>query len=346
MSAKKQYQKKAASPGFKDIQADLAGDSLPNVIMLYGPENYLMRWMAGQIVERYVPEAVRAFDYTDIRAYKLESVGGIIDACEMLPVMSEKKIVLVTELNPKVPDLDVLIRYIPDVPDSTILIFIQEEMGRQGNGFSGAVKKAGKAYELTRVDRRTLAGFIRKYLKQEGVSFQPDAVNALIEVSGYYDKDSGRTLDNIRAEVTKIAAHSSGMVTAEDVAEAVMPNEERDVFSFTDALTAGNKARAMEMLKILLSYGGSEFNILGLICSQFETMMMIREALELGRPGSFLTGDMKLNAYRVRLLSNPASRYSSNQLKEILKKAYEVDRLVKTGRMEASLALELFVAEV
>ena len=75
-------------------------------------------------------------------------------------------------------------------------------------------------------------------------------------------------------------------------------------------------------------------------------MMLIRETAELGRPLSFLTSQLKINNYRVRLLSRPAARYSSDQLKEILKKAYEVDRNIKTGVMEAPLALELFVAGV
>lgn len=340
------YRKSSSQSDFQLVQEELKKGTLPNVILLYGTEEYLMRWVTEQIADRYVQEAVRMLDFTEIEGYRLSSAAGIMEACEMLPMMSEKRVVRVTDLNPKCDDLDLLSDFLSRVPDTTILIFSQEEKGRLGKGFGQALAKAGKAYDISRVDRRTLGGFIRKYLKQEGVAFEPDAVDTLIEVSGYYDKDSGRTLSNIRADVAKVAAHSSGTVTAEDVSEAVMPNEERDVFAFTDALTAGDKARAMRMLKVLLSYGGSEFNILGMICSQFEIMMLIRETAELGRPISVLTKQLKFNEYRVRLLSRPAARYSSDQLKEILKKAYEVDRNIKTGVMEAPLALELFVAGV
>ena len=340
------YKKNAEEPSFQQVQADLKNGTLPGVILLYGTEEYLMRWVTEQIRSRYVQEAAAILDYTEMEGYRLHTVGGIIEACEMMPMMSEKRVVRVTDLNPKCEDLEYLIEFLPDVPESTILIFTQAEKGALGKPFGRALAKAGRAYDISRVDRRTLAGFIRKYLKQEGVSFQPDAVDALIEISGYYDKDSGRTLANIRADVAKIAAHSSGTVTAADVSEAVMPNEERDVFAFTDALTAGDKEKAVRMLKVLLSYGGSEFNILGLLCSQFEIMMLIRETAELGRPLSFLTDQLKINSYRVRLLSRPAARYPSDQLKEILKKAYEVDRNIKTGVMEAPLALELFVAGV
>ena len=346
---KKMYKRngrKAGAPAYSLIQNALKDGTLPRVLLMYGPENYLIRWVTGLIRERYVQDAAAVFDCTDLEGFSMDSVVPIIDACEMMPMMSEKRVVIVTDLNPRCRDLELLTDYLEKVPDTTVLLIIQEEESRLGAAFSRAARAAGQAYEFSRVDRRMLEGFIKKYLRQAGVEFRQDAVDALIEVSGYFDRESDRTLDTILADIGKIAAHSDGKVTAEDVSEAVMGNEERDVFAFTDALASGDKAQALQVLRTLLSYGGSEFSILGLICSQFETMMLIREAEELRRPASFLTGELKLNAYRVRLLSGPASRYSSVQIKEILKKAYEVDRNVKTGVMEAPLALELFVAGV
>ena len=96
----------------------------------------------------------------------------------------------------------------------------------------------------------------------------------------------------------------------------------------------------------MLSHGGNEFNILGLICSQFELMMLIQETREAGRELSFLETGLRFNRYRIRRLSGPASRFTASQLKRSLLKAYEIDRNVKTGRMDARLGLELFIASV
>ena len=96
----------------------------------------------------------------------------------------------------------------------------------------------------------------------------------------------------------------------------------------------------------MLSHGGNEFNILGLICSQFEVMMLIQETRERGQTLSFLEKELRINKYRLRRLSGPASRFTAAHLKQSLLKAYEIDRNVKTGRMDARLGLELFISAV
>lgn len=334
-------------PAFRQLQKALEEDRLPNVMLLYGSEEYLMRWMTGLIAERYVEQASAMFDHIVIDGFSLESAVNIIDACDMMPMMSEKKVVVVSDLSSRCKDLNLLTEYISNVPESTILIFTCREKSSLGAGFVKALAAAGREYEFGRVDRKTLESFIRKYFGRAGVKPDAGAVKALVDVSGYLDSGSDQTLDNIIADIEKAAAHcTGGRVTAEDVTEAVMGSEERDVFAFTDALASGDKAGALNMLNVLLSYGGNEFNILGLICSQLETMMLIREAAELRRPSSYLEKELKLNSYRIKLLSGPASGYSSAELKKMLMKAYEIDRNIKTGVMDAGLALELFVAGV
>ncbi len=337
---------KQGAPAYRILQKALEEDRLPNVMMFYGSEEYLIRWITEQIVEKYVEPASKTFDYTDIDGFSVESALRITEACDMMPLMSAKRVVRVSNLNSRCRDLNALTEYLPHVPDSTVLIFACPEKNSLGAAFSKALTAAGSAYEFARVDRRTLEGFIKKYIRKAGAEADAGAVRAFADISGYLDSGSEKTLDNIIADIEKIVAHSSGRVTAEDISEAVMSSEERDVFAFTDALAAGDKAGALRMLRILLSYGGSEFGILGMICSQLETMMLIREAAELRRPVSFLEKELKINSYRIRLLSEPAASYTSAKLKEMLMKAYEIDRNVKTGVMNADTALELFVAGV
>ena len=48
----------------------------------------------------------------------------------------------------------------------------------------------------------------------------------------------------------------------------------------------------------------------------------------------------------MKKLSGAASKYSSDELKRILLRAYEIDRNVKTGVMDAKLGLEMFIADI
>ena len=53
-----------------------------------------------------------------------------------------------------------------------------------------------------------------------------------------------------------------------------------------------------------------------------------------------------IHEYRIKKTAPMAARYSSGKLRDILMKAYTVDREIKTGLIEPELALELFVSRV
>ncbi len=332
--------------GYQDLRRSLQEGRLPSVILMYGREAYLKRWMISEIEKKYVHPAARDFDFSSINGYSLDNADSIIVACEMLPMLSEKRVVHVADFNPKCAGSARLKEYMASIPDTTVLIFTQGERDSLGRGFlTGAGNRAG-IYDFGPLDQKTLQTFIRKYLKQTGLPFDPDVPGAMAELTGYFDRDSDYTLDNLRSDIEKLQAYCSGRITVQDVLETAVPNEDRDTFAFMDALAQGDRVRALELLRAMLSYGINEFNILGSICSQFETMMLIREADERGEQPDMLSDRLKINRYRIRILSRPAARYSSEQLKRILMKAYEIDRDVKTGNIEAETALELFVAEI
>jgi DNA polymerase-3 subunit delta len=343
---------KASIPAYQILSEQLEKDRLPRVILMYGPENYLIRWMISRIAAQYVPEETRLFNYTVIDGSRYDSAQPVIEACEMLPFMCDRKVVLIDHfrrsggLSPNQSAIDELAAYLDSVPDTTILIITMSEEEDAGKGFTDAVRKAGRIYPFTRLDQPVLAGFIRKYLRQAGAAFTNDTVAAIIELSGYYDRESVYTLDDIRGDIDKLALYSDGTITRNDVETIVLGNEETDGFAFTDALSEGNREEALRILSAMLSHGGNEFNILGLICSQFEVMMLIQETRERGQTLSFLEKELRINKYRLRRLSGPASRFTAAHLKQSLLKAYEIDRNVKTGRMDARLGLELFISAV
>jgi prepilin-type N-terminal cleavage/methylation domain-containing protein len=53
-----------------------------------------------------------------------------------------------------------------------------------------------------------------------------------------------------------------------------------------------------------------------------------------------------IHEFRIKKAREFGRSYSVNHLRKVLQKAYEVDRNIKSGLLEASLALEMFIAEI
>ena len=57
-----------------------------------------------------------------------------------------------------------------------------------------------------------------------------------------------------------------------------------------------------------------------------------------------LTGNK--SEFKVKKAAGLSQKYSYSQIKHILIGAYEIDRNIKTGNMEAELAIEYFISEI
>lgn len=359
------YSNKKKSPAehaFRRMQADLKNNTLKNIMIFYGPEDYLIRWSVSKVKERYIQPAVEMFDFMRLDG-TVCTADDIRTACETMPMMSEKRVVVVDDFNAggqvrnpedEVSDEDEeetagkndeLIEYFSDFPENTVLIMISRTPDRRRKLFK-SIQKYGADYDFDRLDVQQLKAFITKHLRSCGKEFDIDVPELMTEMSGYYDKNSEYTIDNLMNDISKVIAHSGEHITIQDVEETIAGNEERDVFAFTDALAAGRKSEAMSLLSTLLSYGEHEFKLLGLICAQFEVVLLVSEMYADGMTTSLMHEQTGIHEYRIKKSLPLARRYTVSRLRNILMRAYEVERNIKSGLMEPRTALELFVAMV
>lgn len=339
------YQRKAPPVhAFKRIQKDLKEDQMKNILLFYGREDYLIRWSADRVKERFINPAAEVFDYMRLDGAEC-TAGDIRDACETMPMMSERRMVVVQGFRSDSEGAEELEAYFQNFPDSTVLVLMAGEVDRRRKLYK-TIQKQGAEYEFDHLDSGMLNSFIIKNLRNSGRSFDPDVPGMIAEASGYYDKDSSYTLDNLVNDLSKIVSHSGDRITVQDVEETIAGNEARDVFAFADALAAGRKGEALQLLSVLLSYGENEFKLLGLICSQFEVLLLVREMQEEGLSTAAMHSQTGIHEFRIKKSLPLARQYTVSRLRHILMKAYEVDRNVKSGSLEARAALELFVAMV
>ena len=142
-------------------------------------------------------------------------------------------------------------------------------------------------------------------------------------------------------------AYSEGEeILLSDVLATVSGNLETSVFAMLDAISIGRKNEAYLLLNSLLSSGENLYMILSLIASQFEIILEVKELKEEGKNLSEIQSILQIHEFRIKKAMSFADRYSVKSLKQILIKVYEIDKSIKTGLLEQSFALELFIAQI
>ncbi len=339
---------------FQTIQKQLKGDALPRVMFFFGKEQYLIDWAVGAIVKKYINPATAALEYSKLNGPDV-TWGELHNSCETLPMFSERRVVLVTDFPPmsggksrnvSENDEKELADYLKNLPETTLLIFTGESADKRKKLYK-AVSDVGGAYEFGPLTRALLTGTIEKRLAQAGKRARSAAISAFIDHTGYFDKETDYTMFNVENDLKKAIAHASGEeVTTEDFLGIVAGNIDTDVFAMMDALSRGNKPEAFIRLHNILDSGESVYKLLALICSQFEIMLSAKEMREEGHPVSAIQKTLGVHEFRLKKALQFAEPYSVERLKTILRNAYQVDKNIKTGLLDQTLALEMFVAEI
>ena len=115
---------------FQAIGKDIKAGVISNLVFLCGEEQYLVNWATELLTKTYINEAVASLDFIRLDPDTL-TIDQIKESCETLSMLSPKRVVLIPELpaalgkktrNFSENDEKELIDYLPDIPESCLLI--------------------------------------------------------------------------------------------------------------------------------------------------------------------------------------------------------------------------------
>jgi DNA polymerase-3 subunit delta len=284
------------------------------------------------------------------------SLGELRHACDAIPFLTERRLVIVTNLLRRLTargDRDLsrslddfresLIEYLPQLPDTTGLVFIED----RGLSSRHPVVKLASQHERGYVRKfdppakDVLGHWVQERAHEYGASIEGKAAQELAVVVG----DNLRLLDQ---EINKLATYTNGerAITVEDVGALVPYAQEAVVFDLVDALGQGDAGTAAATLHRLLDGGEHPLAIFGMIVRQFRLLIQVKELEQRGASLQDVTKELNLHPFPARKLHVQAIRFTSAQLDAIYHHLLDTDLAIKTGKLDQVLALDLLVAEL
>lgn len=342
---------------YKEFVKQLKMDETHQIYLLYGREQYLVHWAEEALKEKYITKAFESLNYNSINSGQIDAAANIINICETLPVMSEKRMVVLNDFSllegTKIKgfsdeDEKKLAKYLEHLPESCILVMT---CGSKVDKRKSLYKKAAKmksVYEFTLLDTATLKKWIMKRFRNAKKTINNKCLIQFIEASGYYDKESEYTLYNFENDIKKMICYAGNEkeIKSEDIDQIISGNIEKNVFDLIDAISTNKKAKAVKILNQALLYGEAEYKILALLNRQLENLLHIKVLKESGMDISVMKEKLLLPDFVIKKLLKMSSRFTLDHLKSINIRVYESDKNIKTGIMDAKLALEMLLAQV
>ena len=327
---------------------DIAG-----VMLMYGVEQYLVSWAVGSLVSKYVNPGTLQMDYQVLE--EDVTAGDILSSCNTFSMFSEKRVVWVknfqalTRENAKglgIREMESLIEYVKDANPSTLLIFSSEEINEKV-AFVKQLKSLARVYDFCPLEEGQLIAFAKKRFAAAGVNIKDSVLRMMVDLSGYKNRESDYHIYNLVNDIEKAVAHSNGSeVREEDISFSINGDMDTYMFDFIDAVSTNHKEKAFTIMHNMLTSGAAVFSIIGMIASQIELMVQVKELRESPMNLMEISKKLKIHEFRVKKAAAYGDRFSLEKLKKVLSSIYDVDKDIKMGNLDAKIALELFIARI
>ncbi|EKD58783.1 MAG: hypothetical protein ACD_56C00052G0002 [uncultured bacterium] len=225
----------------------------------------------------------------------------------------------------------------------SIVIFFEAGAPKKNGALYKFLFTQAKKQEFALLEGITLANWalaLTKKLSPE-TTFSKSALNLLLVATG-------NDLHILNNEITKLVSYkTSGTINDEDIATLVKSKVDSTMFETIEALSSGNKSRALQLLHEQIAKGEDVFYILSMYTYQIRTLLKIGDFYWQGMSSAPQIAQASgIHPYVVQKSLSQIRNLSEDKTKQMLRDLAEIDMNAKTGKVDPLLALDTFIVSL
>lgn len=319
------------------VDEDVKSRIFKRVYLLYGEDSYLKLQKKKMLLDA-LRQPDDSMNFTTFEGKGID-VSQIIDLAETMPFLADYRVLLVeNSLFFKNAAPDALLDYLPTIPESTCLIFCEDEVDKRGRLYK-AVASVGAAAEYQHPDAGMITKWILSQVAKEKKKISEAALHAFL-------LRCGDDLENISNELHKLFCYTleRDCITPEDVAAVCSGQMTDDIFDMVNAFSVRDTKKAFSLYYRLLEKKESPYHIMFLVVRQLNILLQIKDLREQGFDVSTIASRLGMRDWLVRKNLPQADSFPLERLQSALRDGVAAEEAFKTGRMDERSAVELFLA--
>ena len=182
----------------REIEKHIKDKSLKKVYLLFGEEVFLRKRCEALIKENCVDKQFEMMN--SVVFDNGVDIDRLISACETIPFMAEKRLVLVRYsgafVEGKKELSNAINNFLPNLPETTVLVFVEEKVDKRLSLYK-TVNKLGYAAEFSSLKEKDLVSWVEEF--SEGNISSGAAI--------YLIRTVGESLEILGEEIKKLRAY-------------------------------------------------------------------------------------------------------------------------------------------
>lgn len=332
------------------LEGNLKNNKLDNCYIFAGLDEMLIKESIENIVNVAIDET-----FKDLNVIKLDGVSttseDIMNACETLPFMSDKKVVIIYRANflkEKTDSVGIKLyskctEYIKNTPSHCILVlyylFNDKRESLMKNKKLMSLDKSCALIKTDKLRGEKLYRKVNNIFEKKGKSI------GKVELKFFCDSVENN-FDIIEREIEKVISYTEGRdITRKDITLMLPSKGEDDVFDLVDYLSQKRPEKAIDLINELLNKGENMMLILSLIESQFSMLYKIKVGINEGKTKEDFVREIKRPAFVCEKLMGQSKKFSFKQLQQCMKLCVETEKRLKSTGFDKKTEMELMLID-
>ena len=321
----------------KSLNEDIKSGKFKNVYLLYGEEAYLKKQYKDRMKKAIIPDG----DTMNYAYYEGKGINPaeLVDLAETMPFFADLRLIVVENSGFFKNSATELADYKKSMPDTVCLLFIENEVDTRGKMYK-AVKDRGRIVEMGRQDEKTLLYWIAGNVKKEGRQIKESTARYLVS-------KTGTDMENLEKELEKLFSYTIGQeeITAADIDDICTTQISNKIFDMIEAVAAKRQKQALNYYYDLLALKEPPMRILYLLARQFKLLLEVKDLMGRGNDKARIAKTAKLHPFVAGKYMQQCRTFTKAELRDIMEEAASTEEMVKTGRLNDVMSVEIFIVK-
>ena len=325
------------------------------VCLVYGEERYEIEKFID-IMKESLSDSFRQLNFISIDSeYDVETnIDFLINSCEAVPFMDEKRIVVVKNSNlfqtstTKIYSKDDITRiknYLENPLETTRLIFAPTKVDKRSE-FYKIISKKYEVINCERLDKISFSKWVLNRFKEKNMSIDNLTKEYFIQRCGYLNKDSQVTLLDIQSEIDKLSVNNiENNVSIEEIDKLNLLVEENNIFKYIDSVFSKDAEKVYNSTKQII-FSFNSILVLSLIGKQLSLLIKIYLLRKNGCSQDNISKILSLQPFVIKKDMIQLKKYTYEELLSLYNLCSELDFRIKKGLIKDSIGLEVMVNKI
>lgn len=338
---------------YSSLDAHIDGGKPSSVYLICGDDGYLRRDSLEKLKDAFMPTVMPGFNYDEFDGSTC-STEDIAAAAETLPVMAERRMIIVKDLDAaaigseQYAKLEDLLGSISDY-DTCVLIFFNVSVkssaknGDKQGAMRALIKKHGTVINCKTPQANEIIDIILDNARKIGAEISRGDASHLVE-------RCGTDITNLLSELAKLNSMCGGKITRTSIDGNTNQSVDVKAYMLASNVIQGKRREAFEIMKDLFDERTEPVAVLAIMSGTFVDLYRAKLVSSCGKNAEDMVeifGDeYKGKEKRLSFSFRDSRRYSVELLRRWCTMLYDTDAALKSSRTDGRILMEELLAEM